>query len=128
MVEDDGPVHAKNALTSPPPLQYPATPSPTPPVSLPDPPPAPKKSSKWENLPCREPSSRIRNQAERREENAHVAFLTINSEPDSYKEMVKSPNKDGWIKAIEKEYQQLEDMGVFEWVKTLPDGKRPVGS
>ena len=128
MVEDDGPVHAEDALTSPPPLQYPATPSPTPPVSLPDPPPAPKKSSKWENLPRREPSSRIRNQTERREENAHVAFLTINGEPDSYKEMVKSPNKDGWIEAVEKEYQQLEDMGVFEWVKTLPDGKRPVGS
>jgi len=61
MVEDDGPVHAKDALTSPPLLQYPATPSPTPPVSLSDPPPAPKKSSKWENLPRREPSSRIRN-------------------------------------------------------------------
>lgn len=57
-----------------------------------------------------------------------MVFLTINGEPDSYKEIVKSPNKDGWINAVKKEYKKLEKMNVFEWTNALPDRKYLVES
>jgi len=57
-----------------------------------------------------------------------MAFLTLNGELESYVEMLRSPNIDGWKGAIGTEYGQLKDKQVFEWVDTLPEGKKAVGS
>ncbi|KAJ3563959.1 hypothetical protein NP233_g8606 [Leucocoprinus birnbaumii] len=53
------------------------------------PPPAPRKTTKWSDLPKREPSSWTRKPVERygQKETTHVAFLTIGGEPSNYKEM-----------------------------------------
>ncbi|KAJ3557795.1 hypothetical protein NP233_g11654 [Leucocoprinus birnbaumii] len=94
------------------------------------PPPAPRKTTKWSDLPKREPSSRTRKPVERygQKETTHVAFLTIGGEPSNYKEMMDSPNRDGWKAAVDAEYRQLKEKGVFEWVESLPEGKKAVGS
>jgi transposase InsO family protein len=93
-------------------------------------PPAPTKSKKWEDLPLREPSSRERRPTKRfgEDEAHHVAFLTINGEPNNYVEMKESLISDKWMEAVVKEYHQLKSMGVFEWVSNLPEGKKAVGS
>ena len=54
------------------------------------------------------------------------AYLTQTGEPETWKEMMDSPEVHEWHKAIEAEKASLEKMGVFELVSEAP--KRPIQS
>jgi hypothetical protein len=42
-------------------------------------------------------------------------------------EMLADPNTEDWKKALRKEYDQLKEFSVIEWVNDLPEGKKAVG-
>ncbi|KAJ3564938.1 hypothetical protein NP233_g7966 [Leucocoprinus birnbaumii] len=92
-------------------------------------PPAPKKTAKWSNLPKCKLSSCTQKPVQHygQHETTYIAFLTIGGEPENYWEMMDSSSRDGWQTAIDAEYCQLKERGVFEWVENLPGGKKVVG-
>ena len=97
------------------------------------------KSTKWDSLPKREPSSRPRKPSIRYglfaiddaiflSTNHHLAFVAVANEPRTYDEALQSPYSKQWEQAIQSEYAQLKKLGVFEWVDELPKGKKAIGS
>jgi len=97
---------------------------------------APKKVSKWQNLPKREPLSRNRQLPAKfhdKDQSAYLsntafAFVATTSESRTLKEALLSPYSKQWEKAVNSEFNQLVKAKVFEWVKYLPNDKKAVGS
>jgi len=103
------------------------------------PPPAPKKSLKWNNLPKRDTSNRTQKPPERYallstdntiaiNDSLNLGFVAVANEPQSFQEALQSPYSKQWEEAIQSEFRQLQTAGVFEWVNTIPKGKKVVGS
>ena len=99
-------------------------------------PPAPKKVSKWQNLPKREPLSQncqLPAKFHNEDQSAYLsntafAFVATTSEPRTLKEALLSPYLKQWEKAVNSEFNQLVKAKVFEWVECLPNNKKAVGS
>ena len=51
-------------------------------------------------------------------------------EPNSYKQALNSPNKEEWLKATYKEFDQLVKFYAFSFIeeKDIPKGKNPITS
>jgi len=84
----------------------------------------PPKSTKWDSLPKREPSSRSRKPTTRYglfaiddaislSTNYHLVFVAVANEPRTYHETLQSPYSKQWEQAIQSEYAQLKKLGVF---------------
>ena len=59
----------------------------------------------------------------------HRAYVTFsNDEPQNYHEAMQSPHPKEWEIAIATEYKLLKDTGTFEWVPSLPEGRKAIGS
>jgi hypothetical protein len=54
--------------------------------------------------------------------------MCIESDPKSWPEMLASPNKRGWLAAIESELSSHDQKGPFKEVKGLPKGYIALGS
>ena len=98
--------------------------------------PAPKKVSKWQSLPKREPLSQNHQlPAKFHDEDQSVyfsntafAFITMMSEPRTLREDLLSPHLKQWEKAVKSEFNQLVKAKVFDWVEHLPNDKKAVSS
>jgi len=121
-------VHLSESHPSTPPLE---------PVKEPlSPPPAPKKVSKWQSLPKREPLSRnCQLPAKFHDEdqsaylsNTAFALVTIMSNPRTLKEALLSSHSKQWEKAVESKFNELVKAKVFDWIEHLPNDKKAVGS
>jgi len=83
---------------------------------------APKKVSKWQSLPKREPSSQNRQLLAKFHDedqsaylsNTAFAFVTTMSEPRMLKKALLSPHLKQWEKAVEFEFNQLVKAKVFD--------------
>ena len=53
-------------------------------------------------------------------------FFTQSGEPETWKEMINTPDSNQWHKAVDAEKASLEKMGVFEKVEKAP--KKPIQS
>jgi len=128
LVPDPTKVHLPESHLSTPPLE--------PVKELLSPPPAPKKVSKWQSLPKREPSSQncqLPAKFHNEDQSAYLsntafAFVTTMSELRTLKEALLSPHSKQWEKAIESKFNQLVKAKVFDWVEHLPNDKKSVGS
>jgi len=107
-------VHLPESHSSTPPLE---------PVKEPlSPPPAPKKVSKWQSLPKREPSSRNHQLSTKFHDkdqstylsNTAFAFVTTMLEPRTLREALLSPHSKQWEKAVESKFNQLVKAKVFD--------------
>ena len=56
-----------------------------------------------------------------------AALLTAGEEPRSYREAVRSAERDDWQRAMEEEYDALLKNKTWELVKP-PKGRKPIGS
>ena len=54
--------------------------------------------------------------------------MTFANKPRTYKEASNGPHSKEWEKAIDTEYQTLQNIGTFEWVPKLPEGRKSIGS
>jgi hypothetical protein len=113
-------------------------PDPTPNVISP-----PHKSSKYDTLPPREPSSQVRNApiwygVEATPDDVDAAinakavhaqvFIAYMGDPPSYQHALSTPHSKEWEAALKSEYDQLINTGTFEWVWHSPPGYKPIGS
>ena len=100
---------------------------------------ASKKPLKWNNLPKRDASNRTQKPPERYallstdnaiaiNDSLNLGFVAVANEPRSFQEALQSPYSKQWEEAIQSEFHQLQTAGVFEWVNTIPKGKKAVGS
>ncbi|KAG5728163.1 hypothetical protein E4T56_gene19311 [Termitomyces sp. T112] len=110
-------------------------PTPTPTASAP-------KASKWFNLPLREHPMHTHHQvkcygimpvddktSEEKNSNQHRAYVAFEgTEPKTYCEAASSTSSRQWEEAIATKYKTLQKTGTFEWVPTLPEGQKAVGS
>ncbi|GMF48933.1 unnamed protein product [Phytophthora fragariaefolia] len=60
---------------------------------------------------------------EQEEPNAGVVNNVIEADPTNYREAMRSPRRDGWLKAMAKELDALENNDVWKLVR-MPDGVR----
>ncbi len=101
------------------------------------------KTSKWASLPTREHPRRERRPAAppgepstdedfliatNQSTDRARAFITFANEPRTYKEAMRSSLSKEWEKAIDVEYKTLVKNDTFEWVKTVPEGRKAIGS
>ena len=119
---------------------HPTTPTNNEPNHIPAaPPPVPKKSLKWNNLPKRDASNHIWKPPEQYvllstdnaiaiNDSLNLGFVAVANEPRSFQEALQSPYSKQWEEAIQSEFRQLQTAGVFKWVNTIPKGKKAVGS
>jgi hypothetical protein len=113
-------------------------PDPTPNIISP-----PQKSSKYDTLPPREPSSRVRYapiwygvEATPDDVDAAInakaihaqAFIAYTGDPPSYQHVLSTPHSKEWEAALKSEYDQLINTGTFEWVQHSPPGYKSIGS
>jgi len=98
-----------------------------------------QKPLKWNNLPKRNASNHTWKPPERyallSTDNAiiinnslNLGFVAVANEPRSFQEALQSPYSKQWEEAIQSKFRQLQTAGVFEWVNTIPKGKKAVGS
>jgi hypothetical protein len=113
-------------------------PDPTPSIVSP-----PQISSKYNTLPPREPSSRVRNALIRygveatpddvdaainaKAVHAHV-LIAYTGDPPSYQHVLSTPHSKEWEAVLKSEYNQLINTGTFEWVWHSPPGYKPISS
>ena len=96
----------------------------------------PKKVSKWQNLPKREPSSRncqLPAKFHNKDQSAYLsnavfAFVAMTSEPRTLKKVLLLSCSKQWEKAINSKFNQLVKAKVFQWVECLPNNKKAIGS
>ena len=107
-----------------------------------EPPLNPVKTSKWANLPPRDHPVRSRNPVKcygviatpddtnftTGSNSQHRAFVTFANKPRTYKKASNGPHSKEWEKAIDTEYQTLQNTSTFEWVPKLPEGRKSIGS
>jgi hypothetical protein len=108
-------------------------PDPTPGVVSP-----PQISSKYNTLPPREPSSRVRNapirySVEATSDNVDAAInakaihahalIAYTGDPLSYQHVLSTPHSKEWEAVLKSEYNQLINTGTFEWVRHSPPCK-----
>ena len=120
------------------------------PALVPAPEPSPPKTSRWADLPQREPSTRVRNPVDRlvggssgnpkldveieearNQRGQHRAFIVLDHEdPRTFKEAMNSPHAKDWEEAQRVEVKQLEDTEMIRWVKRedIPEGKSIISS
>jgi hypothetical protein len=111
-------------------------PDPTPNVISP-----PHKSSKYNTLPPRKPSSRVRNApirygVEATPDDVDAAintkaiyaqvFIAYMGDPPSYQHTLSTPHSKEWEAALKSKYNQLINTGTFEWVWHSPPGDTPL--
>ena len=59
---------------------------------------------------------------------ARHALVVTTGDPLTYREAMKTAHAKQWEKAVEAELEQLRSSGTFEWVPSVPDGRKPIGS